>query len=199
MQKHQCGLGYKRYNSEEEAKTYSSFCSPRRLAGLKRDALRQMPPSLLHIPVKKKNTMKCFYSHGNCSTYVEKHNILLNSPISFSIGCNYLLKFHYWKNNRLVITFSNLSVANLSLLCSHCQNILKSNISLPNQFVCGHKKKKTQASFTIYSHMLLIFRSSHFQNNTCHIHPPRWIDILWADIYLNLTSVTEKIICISKA
>lgn len=90
---------------------------------------------------KKKNTMKCFYSHGNCSTYVEKHNILLNSPISFSIGCNYLLKFHYWKNNRLVITFSNLSVANLSLLCSHCQNILKSNISLPNQFVCGHKKK----------------------------------------------------------
>lgn len=128
---------YKRCTIEEEATMNSSFCSLGCSAAPKRDALTEIPYSLLHIPMR--NTIKSFSSHGNSSTYVEKkraHNILLNSPIS-NIGCNYLLKFHYWKNNKLIITFSNLAVDNLSVLCPHCQNIWMFNTSLTGQFVCS--------------------------------------------------------------
>lgn len=52
------------------------------------------------------------------------------SPISTNIGGNYLLKFHHWKTNVVVITFSIVSVDHL-LVCASTVKTWLSNVSVP--------------------------------------------------------------------
>ena len=55
------------------------------------------------------------------------------NPISTNIGGNYLLKFHHWKTNVVVITFSIVSVDHLLV----CASTVKTYGYPMYQFLCS--------------------------------------------------------------